>query len=314
MTLKKGAVIMTPKVGRIVMRVRPVNSGAVIMTPKIGRVITSLKSGKILMTLKAAGAFCAEYQAWLDRLTALGYTHPPTNVKYAQNQLVLDLIAAGLWDRCRYMRLLHSGSVQTATVNLKAPTLNQLTIPNGDPTFTEGGGCRSNGATYFRDPFNIDTGISQNNHCVIMYVSQSSAANLNQYLHGGNMGGSVFFALQPRNGTGVYYHFTTTPASSTVVSPNHKALWVHSSRKPIGAGSDLWRDGVKTSSAVALANPFFSTRLLLALDNNAATGQPAQGHYTLNVALDAAFDAFDAADELAFQTIWNTYKTNSGLP
>lgn len=263
--------------------------------------------------LKQVLYYTPEYQAYLDRLIALGYTQPSNNVKYCQDLLVRDLIAAGLWTRCWYLRILHAGSIQAATVNLKSPALYQTQI-NGTILFTEGGGCKSNGSSFFRDTFNFDTGIAQNNFAFILYVSESSTSLTNMVLCGGNMGGSIFNLLSPKmegnTGPG-FYHFYTSKITFT--NANHKGLYTATSKKG-GTGAELYKDGVLLATQVPVVmNPFTSNRAILALENTPA-GQGVTNFYTFNCALDAGFDAFDAADELAFRTIWNTYKTNVGLP
>ncbi|MBW3546236.1 MAG: hypothetical protein KY428_11675, partial [Bacteroidetes bacterium] len=95
----------------------------------------------------------ADVQAWLDRGTVLGYTLPSASVQTALSDFVKTLKADGLFTRMKTGYILHAGSAQMGTLNLKAPLTYQTTLVNS-PIFSEGNGMKSNGtSSYIDQPF-----------------------------------------------------------------------------------------------------------------------------------------------------------------
>jgi len=103
-------------------------------------------------------AYDASYQAVLDRATALGYSQPTNAQKLVQNQLVLDLKAAGLWARLDiFYTFANDGSAEFATLNWISPLNHQATLVNS-PTFTSNVGFNSdNVSSYINCNINFST-------------------------------------------------------------------------------------------------------------------------------------------------------------
>lgn len=98
-------------------------------------------------------AIDSDYQAVLDRATALGYTKPTAAEQTKQNLLVIALKAAGIWTLLDILYIFaNNGSKEFATLNWKAPTLYRCTL-NSSPTFTSDRGFTGDGAAAW-----IDTG------------------------------------------------------------------------------------------------------------------------------------------------------------
>jgi hypothetical protein len=103
------------------------------------------------------GSSEVEYQAILTRATALGYTLPSAGQQTKQNQLIVDLKAAGVWTRLDVLYMFATdGNNSFATLNWKNPTTNQCTLVN-TPTFTTNQGFTGNGVSS-----NIDTNYNPN--------------------------------------------------------------------------------------------------------------------------------------------------------
>ena len=103
------------------------------------------------------GSAEVEYQAVLTRATALGYTLPSAGQQIKQNQLIVDLKAAGVWTRLDVLYMFATdGNNSFATLNWKNPTTNQCTLVN-TPTFTTNQGFTGNGVSS-----NIDTNYNPN--------------------------------------------------------------------------------------------------------------------------------------------------------
>lgn len=96
-------------------------------------------------------AYEDEYQAILDRGTALGYTLPSDAVKLKQNTLLASIKASGVWNKLDVFYVFaQDGGSAFATLNWKNPNVNQSTLVNS-PTFVNNGGFQGNGTSSYID-------------------------------------------------------------------------------------------------------------------------------------------------------------------
>ena len=106
---------------------------------------------KYLIQNPEPSAFDADYQAILDRSTALGYTAPSATQQTLQNTLVTDLKTAGVWDKLDVFYVFATdGDSDYATLNWKAPSSHQATKVNS-PTFTADSGFTGDGISSYLD-------------------------------------------------------------------------------------------------------------------------------------------------------------------
>ena len=103
---------------------------------------------KKIWYLESGSRTTPEYQAVLDRATALGYTAPSASVQLAQNQLVTDLKNAGIWTELDIFYVFTSGSNNFARINWISPSSNLCTLVN-TPTWTDGVGFNGNGSSQY---------------------------------------------------------------------------------------------------------------------------------------------------------------------
>lgn len=102
-----------------------------------------------------AGSNDADYQAVLDRSTALGYTAPSAAQQTLQNTLVTDLKTAGVWDKLDALYIMaNDGSREFGSLNWASPSTFALSEVNS-LTFTSNQGFRGNGTSS-----TLDTGIN----------------------------------------------------------------------------------------------------------------------------------------------------------
>jgi hypothetical protein len=93
----------------------------------------------------------ADYQAVLDRATALGYQAPQSDQQELQNTLVTSLKSAGVWDKLDLFYVFASdGDSDFATLNWKAPSTFQISKVSS-PTFTTDVGFSGNGTSSYLD-------------------------------------------------------------------------------------------------------------------------------------------------------------------
>ncbi len=255
-----------------------------------------------------------DYQAYLDKITALGYELPDTDMQTAQSQFVTDLKTAGLWDRMKTGYLMHSSDKRVNLINLKNPdtytnSVNAATVL--DPLHIKGFGVRSAGAGYYRSPFQSDeySGI-ESDLTIIQCFPDSYFGNVAVDAY------STFFrhhsvttsvsALRPwqtgTNGTvargGTNKNFTSSSIAG-VYTATHT-----------GTAVVIYKDGVKTSTNETATAPNIGTDRGILTANAATTnnGFTASTYFIRILAADFLFDRFTDADDLAFRTAWSTYK------
>lgn len=262
-------------------------------------------------------ALPAEVSAWLAKGTTEGYTIPGSTVQNALGVFVTSLKADGLFTRMKTGYIMHAGSAQMGTLNLKDPDTYQTSLVNS-PTFSEGNGMKSNGTTsYINQPFksNEYAGI-ESDLTVIQYISESSTTFGDLASHGfrtQELSPGRYFLITPlktaTTGQVFGFHEGVGPSFSSV---NHKGLYVFRNN---GTQDITYKDGTKTVNAFTSVAPVLSqNRLILAFNNDTGTGVTPAQFYTKYIAADFLFDAFDDTDELNFRTAFNTYKTAVGLP
>ena len=122
------------------------------------------------------GQFDANYQAVLNYAITQGYTLPSASQRILQNQLIIDLKAAGIWSKLDTFAVFATdGNSDFALIDWKR--LTQYTAFNS-PTFTTNGGFTGNGtSSYISTNFIPSTqGINytQNNASRIVWISGTS--------------------------------------------------------------------------------------------------------------------------------------------
>lgn len=102
------------------------------------------------------GQFDADYVAILNYATTLGYTLPSASQRVLQNQLMIDLKAAGIWSKLDTFAVFATdGNSDFALIDWKR--LSQYTAVNS-PTFTTNQGFTGNGtSSYINTNFNPAT-------------------------------------------------------------------------------------------------------------------------------------------------------------
>lgn len=112
----------------------------------------------------------ADYQSILDYATTQGYTLPSAGQQLLQNQLLVDLKAAGVWSKLDTFAVFATdGNSDFALIDWKM--LTQYTAVNS-PTFTTNSGFNGNGTSAYIDTnFDISTGSNYtlNDASKIMY-------------------------------------------------------------------------------------------------------------------------------------------------
>jgi hypothetical protein len=285
--------------------------GGVTVQMKTGRVMISQKIGNVIVTQKYFEAptvplYDPVYQAWLDRADALGVTKPSDPEKAIQNQFILDLRANGLLARMKFGNLFGYGSLGFGNIDIPQPTKSNA--PTGSVLYSQGNGVKSDGASFLTAPFTAKeyAGI-ENNSSFITYISESN-------LVGANIGAFqisdaaklVYLAPLANGSTTTLYEIYTGNFENVLPNTDHKGMYTLV--PGTGPNGYIYKDGVKRNLAFASGVPTNNNSLLLLRDTIFGA------FYQKYMGAMFVFDKFVDADELAFRTAFNTYKTSIGMP
>lgn len=169
--------------------------------------------------------FTAEYQAILNRATALGYTKPSAAQQIKQNNLIVNLKAAGIWNLLDVFYVFATdGSSDFATLNWINPSLFQCSKVNS-PTFTSNKGFKGNGTTsYINTNYNyVLNGINYTVNSASRGLWQYALGTIPSYFDG--QVGSAFNCLTYNNSSGLQrINLSTSLGSFTFNNLNYIAL------------------------------------------------------------------------------------------
>jgi len=123
----------------------------------------------------------ADYAAILSYATTQGYTLPSASQQALQNQLVVDLKAAGVWSKLDTFAVFATdGDSDFALIDWIR--LSQYTAVNS-PTFTSNQGFKGNGtSSYLNTLYNPDTsGVNFNRNNASIYIYVKTAATVGTF-------------------------------------------------------------------------------------------------------------------------------------
>jgi hypothetical protein len=254
---------------------------------------------------------------WISQGILDGGISPSPAVINALSTFVNSLESSGIGPSSSRMltcNIMHAGSKEFVKLNIKNPATFKYTEV-GTVTFSEGNGCRSASSSYFHHAFksNQYAGI-ESNLTSINYVSESSTSLFNTIsgFRTSSTDGAIAFYVQPLNSASAGLSRAYDANATTFSSNNHKGLYVLTRN---GGNNIIYKDGSKRTIATAGIAPTNScNRIILGYNGSSAATLVPLSQYTKYVAFDALYDAFSDADELAFRTAFNTYKTAVGLP
>lgn len=259
-----------------------------------------------------AVSYTAEYQSVLDRATTLGYTLPSIAQRTKQNQLIIDLKAAGIWSLIDVLYVFATdGSSDFATLNWKSPTTFQLTKVNS-PTFTTNQGFAGNGTTSYLNtnwtPSTNGVNVTLNNASYSEGVT-TDVANLNQEDFGG-IGASSANSLRfnPRTGANQTAGRLHTTGGGPVAGPgNTNSVGFYQFRR-VGAGAfEVFKNGANLGSTTSSSNGLTTVPIFIcALNNN--NGGPFQ-FSTRRISVWIAAASLNTL-ESSLYTAWNNYFTS----
>lgn len=242
-------------------------------------------------------SFDADYQAILDKATALGYTLPSASVQAKQNTLLASLKASGVWAKLDVFYVFaQDGGSAFATLNWKNPNANQSTLVSS-PTFVNNGGFQGNGTSSYIDTnFNPATqGVqyTQNNASRYFFthaISGSGRFDGNNFANRNSMVRGLTNAQRINAGTN-----TSLVALDLTAAVNTKSLHRTSATDITAYNSTTGISTTQLSGAIDSSNQW----VLRSLSN-----------YGAHTCAAYAMGASMISEHSAFIADWNTYKNS----
>lgn len=246
------------------------------------------------------------YQAILDRATALGYSLPSSGQRDLQNQLVLDLKSAGIWDSLDIFYVMaNDGGGNFATINWKNPLTNQITTTNA-PAFVTNQGFRGDTIIqYINYPFDFTTGTTN-------YKQNDCSWGIWKYNNTKRSAGYDFESIdngQVRNWLiGKYipdsdktYHRVQNAGAPIITSPATADGWWCGSRAT-SSNMKLYKDGSLFHNGAGYTSSTFSGTGITINRSQGGSTQPIFSICYMGSNLQAKMSAF--------YTALNTYMTS----
>lgn len=250
----------------------------------------------------------ADYQAILDRGTALGYTLPSPSQQVLQEALIADLKTAGVWDKLDLFYVFATdGDSDYATLNWKAPSSFQLTKTNS-PTFTTNEGFAQSGTAYLDSGYDLSTdgtNYTQDDAGVFgAFPTLSSTSQNNNRPFGGDSQNYFSFRLDTDN---------TTANRAWINSTSFGAMTIHKKDDSIHFFNRTASNAIDTRSThLSTANTYtdtFGISSTAAYSENFIILKSRATDYfetTANIGVVALGASLTTAEMEAVETAWYT--------
>ena len=266
------------------------------------------KRKKILFDLWLSGGgggnvIDSDYQAVLTRATSLGYALPSAAQQVKQNNLVIALKAAGVWDKFDILYIFANDVTGNFwKLNWKAPTLYQITEPGGALTKTSNVGVNGNGTTiYAQTGWNPNTnGVNYTLTDASLTVYSNTDLTDSEYDIGTSDANLIWCGIRTAaNQAGLMINTTLSTFTTGGLITNSQGLFTFM-RRPLGSlQCSIWKNGVQVDQVTraAAAIPSDNLRITTAEGSNGTT----------RVLGMAAVGAAIHTESPAFYTAWNNY-------
>lgn len=273
--------------------------GTIITQKKsVHRIVQALRKTHITMIGASVPLLEPEYQAVLNRITALGYTLPSTGQQTKQNQLVRDLKGFGIWSLLDMLKIFSTDAGHlSAQIDWINPTLYQASENNSN-TFTNsvGFGLTSN-LSY------IDSGWTASLNSVNYALDDASFfAHASVWPGVVNADPAILCADgnggMAKNGVSMYYAINNTGTNSGSMSLA-AGFWMVQQKT---GNKSLFKNGAQVRSVANVGTTKSSTAFRVGI----GLGQPGNGCTYNMIGAGAGL----AGKEANLYTAWNTYLTS----
>lgn len=240
-----------------------------------------------------------DYQAVLDYATTQGYTLPSSSQQVLQNQLVVDLKAAGIWSKLDTFAVFATdGSSDFALIDWKR--LTDYTAVNS-PTFTANEGFEGNGTSaYINTNYTFNTDFinpSQNDQSIFAYHFKDNAPLNNLSLTLNVNGGQI--QINPRNTANSYA--MRLSSGSNYLDTYIQVIGLHSLSRNNSSNYNYYIDGTNQVNITSTSVSYTTADMVL-------LGIPSIPFFTNPAISMVGYGAsLDATENLDLYNAWNNY-------
>ena len=306
LSLTTGGVISSPAAILVAaFKSRVIADGGTVESPSCAK-----SDVKFLLDNPEPSAFDADYQAVLDRSTALGYTAPSAAQQTLQNTLVEDLKTAGVWSKLDVFYVFATdGDSNYATLNWKAPSNFQLTKTNS-PTFTANEGFAQSGTAYLDTNFELSTDAVQYTQddagVFVAFPTLGSVTQNNSRPLGTTYTGNYLDFRLDANGTNAsnrIWHNSASYIAQDFYKVDNSIIFANrtSSTDVSGRSTDLANDLTYTNSEAATSSPLINYNIVLLKGRGADYFEQ-----TASIGIAAAGSSLTTAEMEAVEEAWYT--------
>lgn len=268
------------------------------------------KKAFFLLNQSSGQSVDSDYQAVLDRATTLGYTLPSAGQQVKQNQLVVDLKAAGVWSLLDVFYVFATdGNNNFATLNWKAPLSYKITI-TGTVTFTADQGFNGNGTTGY-----LATGFNPSTNGVNLVLNSSSIGAYiynhvteNRYDAGvapSFVGSSPLLYLRGDDGFSSYtYAVNQAPSATGGNGGNSVGFWM--AQRKDASNVYMFKNGAQVDTDADASTAVPNGQMYVLCLNNGGTPNFFSTKKLSMFFMGASLNGLESA----FYTAWNTYRTS----
>jgi len=235
--------------------------------------------------------FDTDYQAVLDYATTNGYTLPSDEQKLLQNQLLIDLKSAGVWNKLdTFANFATDGSTQFALIDWKR--LVQYNASTG-PTFTTNKGFTGNGTSSYIDTnFNAFThGVNYQQNNASRYTFMDTASGTSA------LDGKAVAGINNMSRTSTSFHRINTASGLSTSFDFNATRGMKSIHRTSSTNVELFNDTTQASRTATSATINDNNQLIL------RSGVAYGGHTISMYANGASL----VAENTAFVNAFNTY-------
>jgi len=251
--------------------------------------------------------FDTDYQAILDRGTALGYALPSIDQRVKQNTFVLALKDAGVWTKTDVLWVFATdGDSDFATLNWKTPASFQCTKVLL-PTFASNQGFTGDGLVSY-----LNTNWAPNPDAVNFLLDSASAFNHtntnvaeSSFDYGGRQSTTTRTQLNPRNATDLA-SVGINSTGDTTANTNSIGFYLNNRSGATAADHDIYKNGVLLDGTLAGSSGRTNTPIFIC---GGSTSGVLELPSTRQVSM-VGFGGSLLAEQAALYTAWNTYFTS----
>lgn len=233
-------------------------------------------------------SFTPEYQAILDRATALGYSVPSAGQQVKQNLLIQTLITSGIFADADFIRVTaNDGSAQFATINWKNPNSNQATLINS-PTFLANNGFQSNGSSsYVNENWSPASGVNYalNDASDFIWINNNLSGVPSAFLMGVGDSGGTNASVFEKNATTQIYPRINSSTSGFLDNAANPLIGLYGSHRSTLTNCHYSKNGVVLLNYTAISTTRTANNSFTLCRNNNGTASNflASGYYSFRL-------------------------------